>query len=55
MQDPIAELEHQNRIAETAVRASLAWSGWGSPVSLSILLCAAGFFLLCLHWAGVIH
>jgi hypothetical protein len=27
----------------------------GSPVGLGILITAAGFFLLCLHWAGFVH
>jgi len=50
-----AQTEQQHRIEHTAVAASLGWSGWGSPVGLGILLTAVGFFVLCLHWAGVIH
>jgi len=50
-----AQTEQQHRIEHTAVAASLGWSGWGSPVGLGILVAAVGFFVLCLHWAGVIH
>ena len=55
MQNPNADLEQHRRIEYTAVAASLDWSGWGSPVGLSILLAAVGFFLVCLHWAGIVH
>ena len=48
-------IEQQQRIEYTAVAASLGWSGWGSPVGLGILLASVGFFVLCLHWAGVLH
>lgn len=41
--------------------AAMRWSGWGSPVGLAILLtsiglfiCSFGFFLVCLHWAGLL-
>lgn len=52
---PSATIEQQHRIEHTAVAASLGWSGWGSPVGLGILLSASGFFMLCLHWAGIVH
>ena len=52
---PISTTEQQYRIEHTAVEASLGWSGWGSPVGLGILLAAIGFFILCLHWAGIVH
>lgn len=55
MSNPNADLEQQRRIEHTAVAASLDWSGWGSPVGLGILIIATGFFLLCLHWAGIVH
>jgi len=46
----------QHRFLErTAVTATLNWSGWGSPVGLSILLVATGLFLVCLHLAGLVH
>jgi hypothetical protein len=53
--DAAASMIEQQRIAYTAVAASLGWSGWGSPVGLGILLAATGFFILCLHWAGIVH
>jgi hypothetical protein len=60
MSDPVAVTEHnrteqQHRIEHTAVAATLGWAGWGSPVGLGVLITAIGFFVLCLHWAGVIH
>jgi hypothetical protein len=55
MSNRSAETEHEHRIAHAAVAASLGWSGWGSPVGLGILLTATGFFILCLHWAGIVH
>ena len=48
-------IEQQHRIEHTAVAASLGWSGWGSPVGLGILVATSGFFVLCLHWAGIVH
>lgn len=45
-QDP----ETMARYAEAAMR----WSGWGSPIGLGFLLGSIGFFLLCLHWAGIL-
>jgi hypothetical protein len=45
---------HQQSIERTAVHAALRWSGWGSPVGLSVLLVAVGVFLVCLHWAGLV-
>jgi hypothetical protein len=38
-----------------AVQAALSWSGWGSPVGLSVLLVSLGLFLVCLHWAGILR
>jgi hypothetical protein len=55
MPSPLTPTEQQQRIEYTAVSASLGWSGWGSPVGLAILVVAAGFFLVCLHWAGIVH
>ena len=55
MHNPNADLRQQHLIEHTAVAASLDWSGWGSPVGLSILISAVGFFLVCLHWAGFVH
>lgn len=55
MQNPNADLRQQHLIEHTAVAAALDWSGWGSPVGLSILISAVGFFLVCLHWAGILH
>jgi len=49
------DTEQQDRIARAAMTASLAWSGWGSPVGLSILLVSIGVFLVCLHTAGLLH
>ena len=46
--------EHQRKIERTAVNAALSWSGWGSPVGLSILIVAVGWLLICLHWAALI-
>jgi hypothetical protein len=51
----LAETERQDRIARIAVKTTLAWSGWGSPVGLAILLVSVGIFLVCLHAAGVLH
>ncbi|HEX3759604.1 MAG TPA: hypothetical protein VHW23_12905 [Kofleriaceae bacterium] len=51
----ITDTQQQHLIEHTAVAASLDWSGWGSPVGLGILVTAVGFFLLCLHWAGIVH
>ena len=53
--NPLPDTDQRHRIEYTAVAASLGWSGWGSPVGLGILLISTGFFLLCLHWAGVVH
>lgn len=39
------------RYAEKA----LTWSGWGSPVGLSIFIVAIGLFLLLIHYAGIIR
>ena len=55
MPPSITDLEQQQLIEHTAVAAALDWSGWGSPVGLAIVITAAGFFLLCLHWAGIVH
>lgn len=52
---PASTTEQQHRIEHTAVAASLGWSGWGSPVGLGILLTSVGLFILCLHWAGIVH
>ena len=52
---PASTIEQQQRIEHTAVAASLGWSGWGSPVGLGILVATSGFFVLCLHWAGIVH
>ena len=52
---PLTDSQQQHLIEHTAVAASLDWSGWGSPVGLGILVSAVGFFLLCLHWAGIVH
>jgi hypothetical protein len=35
--------------------AAMSWAGWGSPVGVGILLAASGFFLVCLHWANILH
>jgi hypothetical protein len=40
---------------QIAVKAALSWSGWGSPVGLSVLVVSVGLFLVCLHWAGILH
>jgi hypothetical protein len=50
-----ADTEQQDRISRSAVEASMAWSGWGSPVGLAILLTSVGIFLVCLHLAGILH
>jgi hypothetical protein len=55
MQHPVVESEEQRHIERTAVKAALSWSGWGSPVGLSILIISIGFFLVCLHWAGIVR
>jgi hypothetical protein len=55
MQNPNPDLEQHRRIEYTAIAAALDWSGWGSPIGLSVLICAVGFFLVCLHWAGILH
>ena len=55
MSNPLTATEQQHRIEQTAVSATLGWSGWGSPVGLGILIVAVGFLLLCLHWAGIVH
>jgi hypothetical protein len=55
MSNVTSSTEQQNRIEHLAVAASMGWSGWGSPVGLSILLVSVGFFLVCLHWAGFVH
>jgi hypothetical protein len=34
---------------------ALTWSGWGSPVGLSIFIVAIGVFLLLIHHAGIIR
>lgn len=50
----IAETAQQERIERAAVRATLSWSGWGSPVGLALLLVSIGVFLVCLHQAGIV-
>jgi hypothetical protein len=47
--------EQQRLIEKLAVKASLGWSGWGSPVGLGILLVCVGAFIICLHLAGIVH
>jgi hypothetical protein len=51
----ISDPEQQKRIEHTAVKSALAWSGWGSPVGLSVFVASIGFLLLCLHTAGIVH
>ncbi|MBV8836543.1 MAG: hypothetical protein JO000_08395 [Alphaproteobacteria bacterium] len=34
---------------------ALTWSGWGSPVGLSIFIVAVGAFLFLIHQAGIIR
>ena len=34
---------------------TLTWSGWGSPVGLSIFIVAVGAFLFLIHQAGIIR
>jgi hypothetical protein len=29
--------------------------GWGTPLGLASVLAALGFFLLCLHWSGILR
>jgi hypothetical protein len=58
MNPQISDLEgqrQQKRVEHTAVKSALAWSGWGSPVGLSVFVAAIGFLLLCLHAAGIVH
>jgi hypothetical protein len=55
MSNLTSSTEQQHRIEQTAIEASLNWSGWGSPVGLGILIASIGFFILCLHWAGIVH
>lgn len=45
------ELRNEERMY---VDKALSWSGWGSPVGWAILLAAFGWFLVCLHWAGIL-
>ena len=52
---PRDRIDQQHRIEQTAVSATLGWSGWGSPVGLGLLIASVGFFILCLHWAGIVH
>jgi hypothetical protein len=35
-------------------RAWGSWFSWGSPVGLGLFLVGIGFFLLLLHWAGLL-
>jgi hypothetical protein len=51
----LEEHKQQKRIEHTAVKSALAWSGWGSPVGLSVFVASIGFLLLCLHTAGIVH
>jgi hypothetical protein len=37
------------------VEKALTWSGWGSPVGLSIFIISVGAFLLLIHYAGIIR
>lgn len=37
-----------------AAEAALRWSGWGSPIGIAIVIAALGFFVMCLHWAGIV-
>ena len=55
MSNHIPDPELERHLARTAVKASLAWSGWGSPVGLSVALVSTGLFLVCLHLANLIH
>lgn len=38
----------------TLARLAMGWSGWGSPVGLSVFLVAIGVFLVCLAEAGIL-
>ncbi|MGE0789036.1 MAG: hypothetical protein AB7S26_25410 [Sandaracinaceae bacterium] len=40
--------------ADRYALTSMSWSGWGSPVGIAILIAAIGFFLVCLHEAGIL-
>jgi hypothetical protein len=55
MTDYTPDREQTKDIERLAVGATLHWSGWGSPVGLSVLLVAIGIFLVCLHGAGILH
>lgn len=53
------EHEHATRALDRDKDAKLAslamgWSGWGSPVGLSVFLVAIGVFLVCLAEAGIL-
>jgi hypothetical protein len=61
MHDVHEERETESRTPSPYALASLAWSGWGSPVGLGILAVSfgvltacLGLFLLCLHSAGLL-
>jgi hypothetical protein len=45
----------QKRIERQTVKSTLAWSGFGSPVGLGILIVCVGLFLVCLHLAGLVR
>ncbi len=45
-------LDEAGRIA---VRATLSWSGWGSPIGLSVFVLSAGLFVMCLHRSGLLR
>ena len=51
----IPDPQQQKLIEHTAVKSTLSWSGWGSPVGLSVLVVSIGFLLVCLHAAGFVH
>jgi hypothetical protein len=50
-----ADPEQQKRIEHTAVKSTLSWSGWGSPIGLSVFVASIGLLLICLHAAGFVH
>jgi hypothetical protein len=52
---PNERADHLAAHDQIAVKAALSWSGWGSPVGLSILVVSVGLFLVCMHWAGILH
>lgn len=41
-------------MGKSAMKSTLSWHGWGSPIGLGLFLVSIGILLVLLHYAGLI-